>query len=168
MLDEVIRKLTAKDNNKQTMSKDVLLWAKNIKAQRTQTAILNDITESQKFDKVKLAQKPNTKWDMETTHPMYHKRPCRYCGGNHAPRQCPVYGKTCAGCGKKGHFKKVCRSKRDHAEHEVEMEMAQAPQEEVIETVSINSVYLNKKSVINYSTTRNMGGQNCTRSPIQN
>ena len=67
-----------------------------------------------------------------------------------------------------GHFKKVCRSKRDHMVHEVEMEMAQGPQEEVIETVSINSVYLNRNQCINYSTTRNAGGQNHTRSPIQN
>ena len=73
------------------MSKDVLVWAKRIKAQRVQAAILNDITESQKFNKIKLAQKPKTKWDMETTHPMYHKWPCRYCGGNHVPRQCLAY-----------------------------------------------------------------------------
>ena len=43
------------------------------------------------------------------------------------------------------HFKKVCRSKRDHVVHELEMEITQEPQEEGIETVSINSVYLNKK-----------------------
>ena len=45
MLDEVIRELTAKNNNEQTTSEDVLVWAKRIKAQRAQTAILNDITE---------------------------------------------------------------------------------------------------------------------------
>ena len=56
MLDEVIRELTAKDKNEQTTSKDVLVWAKRIKAQWAQAAILNDITESQKFDKVKMAQ----------------------------------------------------------------------------------------------------------------
>ena len=54
------------------------------------------------------------------------------------------YGKTCTRCGKMGHFKKVCRRKRDHVVHEVEMEMVQGPQEEVVETVSINSVYLNR------------------------
>ena len=50
----------------------------------------------------------------------------------------------CASCGKIGHFKKVCRGSRDHTVHEVEIEMAQEPQEEGIETVSINSIYLNK------------------------
>ena len=58
MLDEVIRELTAKNNNEQTNSKDVLVWAKRIKAQWAQAAILSDITESQIFDKVKMFQKP--------------------------------------------------------------------------------------------------------------
>ena len=142
MLDEIIRELTAKDNNEQMTSNDVLVWAKRIEVQRAQAVIINDITESQKFNKDKLAQKSKTKWDMETTHPMYHKWPCRYCGRNHVPRQCPAYGKKCARYGKMGHFKKVCRSKRDHMVHAVEMDMAQGPQEEVIEIVSINSVYL--------------------------
>ena len=48
------------------------------------------------------------------------------------------------GCGKIGHFKKVCRSRRDQAVHEVEVEMAPELQEEEIETVSIMSLYLNK------------------------
>ena len=73
MLDKIIRELTTKDNNEQTTTQDVLVWAKRIKVQRAQAAILNDITESQKFDKVKLAQKPKTKWHMETTHQTYHK-----------------------------------------------------------------------------------------------
>ena len=61
MLDGIIRELTP--NNEQMMSEDVLVWAKRIEAQRAQAAILNDITESQKFNKVKLAQKPkNQMW----------------------------------------------------------------------------------------------------------
>ena len=144
MLDEVIREITAKDNNKQTTSEDVFTWAKRVEAQWAQAAILNDITESQKFNKIKMTLKPKGSGDRETTHPTYQKQPCRYCGGSHTPRQCPPYGKTCTGCGKMGHFKGVCRSKRDCMVHEVEMEMAQEHQEEGIETVSINLVYLNK------------------------
>ena len=101
----------------------MLVWAKRIKAQRAQAAILSDITESQKFNKVKMVQKPKTKQDIETTHHAYHKWLCKYCGRSHAPRQCPSYGKTCASCRKMGHFKKVCRSRRDCAVHEVEIEM---------------------------------------------
>ena len=144
MLDKVIRELTTKNNNDQTTSKDVLVWAKRIEVQRAQAAILSDISQSQKFDKVKMVQKPKTRQDIETTCQAYHKWPCKYCGGSYAPRQCPAYGKTCTGCGKMGHFKKVCRSRRDHAVHEVEIEMAQESQEEEIETMSINSIYLNR------------------------
>ena len=58
MLDEIVRELMAKNNSKQMNSEDILLWARQIEAQRAQTAILNNITEVQKFDKVKLIQKP--------------------------------------------------------------------------------------------------------------
>ena len=57
MLDEVITELTAKNNNEQTTSKDVLVWAKRIEAQWAQAAILSDITKSQKFNKVKMVKK---------------------------------------------------------------------------------------------------------------
>ena len=43
-----------------------------------------------------------------------------------------------------GHPKKVCQSRRDCAVHEVEVEVTLEPQEEDIETVSINSIYLNR------------------------
>ena len=144
MLDEVIRELTAKNNREQTTSEDVLVWARGIKAQWVQVAILSDITESKKIDKVKMVQKTKGRQDIETTHQAHHKHPCKYCGGSHAPKQCPAYGKMHAGCRKIGHFMKVCRSRRDQAVHEVEMEMVPEPQEEEIETVSINSLYLNK------------------------
>ena len=42
-----------------------------------------------------------------------------------------------------GHFKKVCQSRKDHAVHELGVEMSQ--EEGEIEEVSINSVYLNNK-----------------------
>src|SRR5690606_25373292 len=29
---------------------------------------------------------------------------CRFCGGSHAKRRCPAYGKTCSSCKKKNHF----------------------------------------------------------------
>ena len=46
MLDEIIRELTAKNNNEQVTSEDMLVWAKRIEVQRAQAAILNSITES--------------------------------------------------------------------------------------------------------------------------
>ena len=38
-------------------------------------------------------------------------RDCKYCGCNHQRRQCPAYGKTCKGYGKKNNFAKKCHSK---------------------------------------------------------
>ena len=60
----------------------------------------------------------------------------------HAPRQCPAYGKMCAGCGKLGHFKKVCQSRKDCTVHEVEVEVSQ--KDDKLE-VSINSVHVSNK-----------------------
>ena len=73
MLDEVIRELTVKNNNEQTTSEDVLAWAKRVKAQQAQVAILSDITELQKFDKVKMVQKTKARQDIETTSQAHHK-----------------------------------------------------------------------------------------------
>ena len=47
-----------------------------------------------------------------------------------------------------GHFRKVCRSKRDHVVHEVEVKMVQDSQDEEIETGSINLVHLNKNWLV--------------------
>ena len=58
--------------------------------------------------------------------------------------QCLAYGKTCVGCGKTGHFKKVCHSRKERAVNEVEVEASQEYREGEIETVSIDSVHLNK------------------------
>ena len=43
-----------------------------------------------------------------------------------------------------GHFKKVHMSKRNHTVHEVEIQVVPEPNEEDIETVSINYIYLNR------------------------
>ena len=50
MLDEVIREVTRKSINDQMTSEDVLVWAKRVEAQRMKAAILNDITDSQRFN----------------------------------------------------------------------------------------------------------------------
>ena len=145
MLEEIIWELTSKTSSQQTTSKDVLAWAKRVKVQRVQASILNDITETKTFDKVKKEPDLKNTQGREANIATHQRWLCSYCGGSHAPRQCPVYGKTCTICGKMGHFRKVCRSKRSHAVHEVEIEVGPDSQGEDIEIVSINSLYLNKK-----------------------
>ena len=46
---EIVRELMAKNNSEHIKSEDVLLWFRQIEAQRAQAAILNDITEVQKI-----------------------------------------------------------------------------------------------------------------------
>ena len=58
MLDQIIRELATKNNDEQVTSDGVLIWAKRIEAQRAQATILNNITESCQFDKVKVAKNP--------------------------------------------------------------------------------------------------------------
>ena len=43
MLDEVVRELTAKNSSEQMNSEDVLLWARQIEAQREQAAISSSL-----------------------------------------------------------------------------------------------------------------------------
>ena len=54
MLGKIIKELTTKNNNEQTTSEGVLVWAKRVEAQRAQATILSDITETCQFDKVKI------------------------------------------------------------------------------------------------------------------
>ena len=158
MLYEIIRELTSRNSNVQTTSKDVLAWAKRVKAHRVQASMLNDITETKAFDKVKKeAESKNTKG--REMHIATHQRwPCRYCGGSHAPRQCLAYGKTCAACSKMGHFRKVCRSKRNHMLHKVEIDMEPKSLGEDTEVVSINSLYINRtRSLITAKLEKQVG-----------
>ena len=144
MLDEIIRELTSK-SSEQTTSEDVLVWAKRVEAQRVQASVLNDITETKTFDKVKKEPEPKNTWGRKANITTHQRWLCRYCRGGHAPRQCPAYGKMCTACSKMGHFRKVSRSKTGHTVHEVEIEMGPDSQGEDIEVVSINSLNLNRK-----------------------
>ena len=53
MLDKIIRELTSKTSSQQITSNDLLAWVKRVEVQRVQASILNDITETKTFDKVK-------------------------------------------------------------------------------------------------------------------
>ena len=41
---------------------------------------------------------------------------CYRCGKSHKIRQCPAYGKTCSFCDIKGHFKHMCKKKKNYFE----------------------------------------------------
>ena len=108
MLEEIIKELTITRDDDWITSESVLAWAKRVEAQRAQAAVLNTIMEMRQFNKEKVVKKPredSTRCLLDLTA-QWHL--CRCCGRIHMLRQCPAYGKTCVGCGKTGHFKKVC------------------------------------------------------------
>ena len=159
MLEEIIRELTARNNQEQTSSEGVLAWVKWVETQRALTAILNDITKTCQSDKVKMAQSAKGSQDRMMPN-MTTRSPCRYCSGIHVPQQCPAYGKMCTGFGKRGHYKKVCRSRKDHVVHKIKVEVAQESQDEQIETVSINSVCLNQNCLVIMAYLDTIAGKN--------
>ena len=78
MLDEIIRELTSRTSNVQMTSKDVLAWAKRVKAQRVQAAVLNDLTEIKAFDKIKKGTESKSTWGREAQVATHWRWPCRY------------------------------------------------------------------------------------------
>ena len=145
MLEEIIKELTTSKNDDCITSGGVLVWAKRVETQRAQVAVLNTITESRQFDKIKVSRKVK---ESKTKIPMHQsstpQQPCRYCGGTHQPRQCPAYGKMCMECNKFGHFSRVCWSRKSRVVNEMEQEVTPEYTEDNLETVSMNSVSFNK------------------------
>ena len=135
--------------------------------QRAQASILNDITETKTFDKIKNAPKGKNTWVREPNTATHQRRPCRYCEGGHAPRQCPAYDKMCTACSKTGHFRKVCSSKRNCVVHEVEIEMGPDSEGEDIEIISVNSLYLNRKWSLIMAHLETQAGKNALEIPYK-
>ena len=107
--------------------------------------------ETCQFDKVKIAQQTKDGQD-RLMHKTVNRKPCRYCNGIHASQQCPTFGKMCSRCGKTGHYKKLCRSRKECTVHKIDIKAVQESQDEQIEIVSIDSVCLNRnQSVIKAS-----------------
>ena len=52
MMFEIIKELTKSEENKDVTSYQVLLWARQVEAQRTQTAVLNNLKVNQEFDAI--------------------------------------------------------------------------------------------------------------------
>ena len=115
MLDEVIRELTTKSSSDQMTSEDMLIWAKRVEAQRMQALILSDITDSQRFDQVKVVKQQTVQ---RMTHRASSHQPCMCYGSVHAPRgvwhmgRCALVAekwaisRRCAGAGKTTWFMK--------------------------------------------------------------
>ena len=160
MLEEIIKELTVTSSDDHITSGGVLAWAKRVEVQRVQAAVLNTLTESRQFDKIKISKRAKEDTARAVVGWTLQWQPCWYCGRVHQPRQCPAYGKMCVGCGKMGHFKKVCCSRRSRTVNKIEVETAQEYSEGKIETVSIDSVHMNKDQCLLTSELEMHAGDN--------
>ena len=57
MLEEIIKELMATNNDDQITSGDMLAWAKRVEVEMTQAVVLDLLTESKQFDKIKVSDK---------------------------------------------------------------------------------------------------------------
>ena len=94
VLEEIIKELTATNNDDHITSGSLLSWAKRVETQRAQVAVLNMLTESRQFGKVKILKRTREGITTAPSGWTTQWQPCRYYGEIHQPRQCPAYGKT--------------------------------------------------------------------------
>ena len=57
MPEEIIKELTATKNDDHITSGGMLAWAKRVEVQRAQAVVLNTLTKSKQFDKIKISKK---------------------------------------------------------------------------------------------------------------
>ena len=57
MLEEIKKEMTTTKIDDCITSRGMLAWAKRVEVQRAQAAVLNMLTESRQFDKIKLSEK---------------------------------------------------------------------------------------------------------------
>ena len=107
MLEDIIKELTATNEDEQITSEDMLAWAKRVEVQRAQATVLSTIIDLRQFNKMNIVKKAKEDNTRCPPGPTKQQCPCRNCGGLHVLRQCLACGKMCTGCGKTGHFKKV-------------------------------------------------------------
>ena len=113
MLEEIIKELMATNNDDHITSGGMLAWAKRVEVQRVQAAVLDSLTESKQFDKIKVSDKAGDNKTRSSSKPGHTATVmCRYCGEVHQPRQCPAYRKICVECTKLVHFRKVCHNRQ--------------------------------------------------------
>ena len=135
---------------------------KGVEAQRAQSAIMNSLTDTRGVDKLKIMTETQ-KYSQRrpSTHiKMPAKQMCSHCGSSHPLRQCPAYEKKCTDCGKIGHFRGECRSKRTRAVNEVEHEAAQGSiQESTIDLVNKNSNNFSKNHLVITANLQTLGNK---------
>ena len=89
MLEETIKELMATNNDDCITSGDVMAWAKRVEVQRAQAAVLDSLTESKQFDKIKVSDKARDNKPRTPANQVTQQQPCRYCGAAHPTEAVP-------------------------------------------------------------------------------
>ena len=150
MLAEIIGELTKAKESTAVTSEQVLIWAKRIEAQRPQSVIINSLSKTKEFDKIKTikgGQKHNL-IKLQTCAKMPAKQSCSCCGSSHPSRQFLAYGKKLVECGKINHFREVCRSGRNRTVQNLEQEPNQQHEEDHNDMMNVKSIIFNRKQSI--------------------
>ena len=95
MMAEIIKDSTTIRKTSDMTSEQVPVWAKRVKAQRTQKAMLMSIQDNKEFDMTKHTMQNIEK--MSNSQIMSRSR-CQYYGMVHEWRRCSAFGKRCTGC----------------------------------------------------------------------
>ena len=80
------KELMATNNNDHITSGGVLAWDKRVEVQRALAVVLDSLTESKQFDKIKVSDKVGDKKARAPVNWATQQQLCRYCGGLHQPR----------------------------------------------------------------------------------
>ena len=141
---KIIREFTKTEEHKDVISEQVLVLAKRVELQRVQSAIINNLSETEGFDKMKIVrcEQRQTGRKLHTHIKTPAKQNCSYFGSSHLPRQCLAYSKKYTDSGKISHIREVCRSTRGRVVHNVEQE-PEKDQEDQIDMVNIISISFN-------------------------
>ena len=86
MLEEIIKELTATNNDDHITSGGVFAWAKRVEVQRAQAVVLDSLTESKQFDKMKVSNKARDNKVRAPVNWATQQQLCRYCGGDSTSR----------------------------------------------------------------------------------
>ena len=89
ILEEIIKELTATKNNDHITCGGALAWAKGVEVQRGQATVLNTLTESRQFDKMKISKKVKDDKIRTPVHQTTPQQLCRYCGGDSPVKAVP-------------------------------------------------------------------------------
>ena len=142
MLIEISGELKAMKNTSKVTSNQVLMLARCTEAQRTQTAVLNDLKVYQIFNALQSQKQKKYK---QTPHHC-QKSTCKYCGSSNPPQTCPAYWKRCIKY-KMDHYNVVCRNVRHKTVQELEQEIDEYPEgDSQTDIVNIDIINSNAKS----------------------